>query len=260
MAAIGDIFGEIASRARYLGSGLRSSTPVLETGSRLGGMLSEMHAGDRMLLGGAAGAGLSVAFGDQNKSIENRLETGALLGAGVGFFSSIAGSAAGALGESAYQGVRRGTGPALRNVGNYFKEHTATFNSLRKTEGLGSSAYKAFGTYGMFAATGAVVGGLRDSDNRLRGIGYGALGGLALKGGVDIVRMYNRSNIVVQTAMIAGLTASAYGIARAFQNPEIAGTAPTLSESMGIGSEVSDRARSMNARGDIVFGLHNGRH
>ena len=228
---------------------------VATFGARAGGMLSEMHAGDRIVLGAAGGAGLNVAFGDKNKPAWERVQTGALWGAGVGMFTGPVMWYAGMAGEAAFRTARtaaRGVPTTTSRIGRYLGNR---YNVLRSSKSL----YKAFGTVPIMMTAGAVTGGiLAPSGQRMKGAALGAAAGLGVKAGYGIYRAYEAMPGIGQAAMIAAGTAGVFTVANALAPPQYGdiAEAPPMYETAGI----RGRMNNLNATGDVTLGLNNRRH
>lgn len=218
--------------------------------------VASTNIGDRLVVGAAAGAGAGAFLGDSDTPIATRLAIGATLGASGGAFIGSVGKTA----VMAGKGIQSSFKPTMNMAGNYMKGRYAMYSKLSKSNGIVEAAFKAFGTYGHFAATGAIAGGVMDKDDRIRGAVTGALGGLALRGGISTYKFYKKADPFTKMGMFTGLSAASYGVASSFQEQPVAGYGAPPEETYGAGSSVSDRSRMMNANGDLVFGLHNGRH
>lgn len=236
---------------KWIAAGLKTTTPVLETTTRIGARLAATNIGDRILLGAAGGAAANAFWGDKEKPLTERLKKGALWGAGAGAFVGLTARTAGMAGEGVYQGVKYAVPTGGRSLGKYAANRVAAFRG-------GAGFYRSFGTYPVFMAGGAALGAYMSPDNRMKGAAVGALGGAGLKTVAEVGMFYNRSSFPVRAGMLAAGTVGAFGIASALQEPPTSAELPSYEETMQ--GSMLDRVRAMNAQGDIVLGAHRGRH
>jgi hypothetical protein len=160
----------------------------------------------------------------------------------------------------------RMVGPATQ--GAY--EHT-----MQGVEGRMTSLYRSHGSTlafaGVGAGVGAIIGGAVSKGDRTQGAAKGA----AIGAGVGVVAKGVAAAALKYSSLSAGgkkagglaglvlASAAIYGGVRAATRapePSTYGETDAAGQTQYSDTSVADRARMMNASGDMVFGLHNMRH
>jgi len=248
-------------------------------------------------MGAAAGdAGFSF-FGNPDQPIEDRLATGAILGAGVG---AVAGTAGGR--RVAWLAGEGGLATAKFGAKQYWGRASSTYAGLRRSEvGALSGAFHAYGTRSAFTAVGAVIGAASAGEgHRTRGAAIGAAAGFGVRSAVAGVEMYSnmarvggKKGIRVLSAQvpnmkmfgamrgkriptpipgapvfIGGLAAIAFGaglamrqdddVMQAAYNP--AGGYDEYPDGAAPDTGIRERLRAIGADGDVALGAHRMRH
>jgi hypothetical protein len=150
---------------------------------------------------------------------------------------------------------------------SYAKGMGTDFNIGRGTEtglkgilpGLSRVGERKMFMTGLGSALGAVIGRSIDKDDPSKGAvigaGVGAGAGLAVSAGLKASRVWGGLSGVSKTGLLGVATVAAYGVASIIGRPKNAGVDVAQREDNGL----RERAASMNASGDLVFGLHRSR-
>lgn len=229
--------------------------------------------GDRILLGAAAGAAIN-GLRKSDSPLGDRIAKGALLGAGLGLAAPTIWSAA----ERTAPWLAKKTGSG---VWSHFSEMPGKFATLRPKVGVGMAAWKSFGTFPAFALAGAATGVA--TGHGLKGAALGAAAGIGLRGVGGAGEWWTRLGKIpgartatVLSASTAGVIAAGMGksdpefTAEAYPDPTGGSEyyAAQSAENSGLNSSlfsaydsgIRDRMNRMSASGNMVFGLHGGRH
>ena len=212
--------------------------------------------GERMMLGGAAGAALSAGFGPSGTPLEDHLKYGTGFGAVAGIAAPLAWRAARNSGASV---LKTAANVSVKHVENMF----VRFDNLR---GAGKSRYEAalhgFGTFPAFigggAAIGAMVGGPQGA---LIGAGVGAVARPVLHAASAYNNQLGKIPLA-RTFAVTGLSALAAAAWMSRSNPDRVDTGyyDDTGEAQTAPGRVSGRLNTIGASGDMVFGMHRGRH
>lgn len=205
-------------------------------------------------------------------------------GLGVAGAFGIIGAAAAPI---AYYGAKPAMRQAERSVKSWASKGKAGFSAemaaartanpnmsfLKGSAARGKALYNNFGSTTAFvaggAALGAVLGGAT-SDDKVKGAARGAVigagAGFVAKQAIRAVSTYSRASTLGKQAGIAGLavlastTLFAGGRAMSSQPASMQyGETDAAGETQYSNSPIKDRLNSMNASGDLVFGLNNKR-
>jgi hypothetical protein len=225
--------------------------------------------GDRVLLGAAAGAAIN-GFRNSDTPLGDRLVHGAIAGAALGYTAP----ALFGIGERVLPKVASTTG---KGIFSHFTAMPGVYSKLRPSLGRGMAAWKAFGTVPALALAGAGVGYMHSGT--LKGAAIGAVAGVGVRVAGGGVEWWNRIGKVpgFRTGLVMGTSAAGVllgsmaksdprGAAEALPDPvgnseyHPVGTVASRSIFSAYDSGIRDRLNSIGASGDVVFGLHNGRH
>jgi hypothetical protein len=239
---------------------------------------------DKIWLGAAAGAAGMGAFGDKDKPVEDRLASGALVGAMAG------------LGARSVYEMSKPAGRIGRHGSSmYLSSMSSRYEGLTKANMKPfAAAFHAYGTRGAFTGLGAVIGAVvAGEDNRMQGAAIGGAAGFAartLVGGANVYKQWgtmkypswaptkfmgkvrNTGQVVSRPggrlAFIAGLSTLAFAAGGAFSNHDEV-TAASYNAGTGYDeyapgaapdSGIQERVKNMGATGNVVLGAHGSRH
>ena len=215
--------------------------------------------GERMMLGGAAGAALSAGFGPSGTPLEDRLKYGAGFGAAAGIAAPLARRTARNSGTRVWAGARAAVNAPVNHVENMFLR----FDNLR---GAGKSRYEAalhgFGTFPAFIGAGTAIGAMVGGP---QGALIGAGVGVVARPVLHAASAYNNQLgkiPLARTFAVTGLSALAAAAWMSRSNPDHVDTGyyDDAGEAQTTPGRVSGRLNTIGASGDMVFGMHRGRH
>ena len=211
-----------------------------------------------LFYGAAIGAGIGGFIGFSRKededgekiSLPGRLGSAAGEALGLGFLGA---------GISAARTLNKGAGSMFGGVRRSAATATKTVENLT----LKNRALKTIGSKPlMLAGIGAGIGALVDSDNRGRGAAIG--GGIAMAASVAARGAFNwgKMSPLAKTGVKGGAIAAAaiglVGLMSSSQQRNVESTySPSKAEHYG---GYSERLAAMQATGDMVLGMHRGRH
>ena len=217
-------------------------------------------AGTRLGFGAAAGAAAAARFGPDDTPLTDRLSYGAAAGAGLGLAA-----------PAAWNATRRYAPGTARRAFDHFAGVPARYNSWRAAKkGVFESGARSLGTVplmGIGAALGGLIGRATDRDGEHSGMEKGAVIGAAAGALVKPVLKTKSAWSALskipfgRTLAVTGVSALAAGAWMARSQPAQRDMAvPDAAGQMQIVSGVRDRLDMMGATGNVVLGMHSGRH
>jgi len=249
-----------------------------------------MISPDKFILGAAGASALAgmytgIRTAPDGSGTEERVDRGA----GVAGTFAFLGAGAAAVGYAASGHIKPSFGKAASGLKKNLSYRNLKYKQYRaqatrqaargvpveQLEGKMTSLYRSHGSTlafaGVGAGVGAAIGAATSKGDRVNGAAKGAaIGagvGVLAKAATAAAFKYSHISPVGRTVGgLAGLaltTAALYGGVRAATRaPESStyGETDAAGQTQYSDTSVADRARMMNASGDMVFGLHNMRH
>jgi hypothetical protein len=219
-----------------------------------------LAATPRTLLGGAAGAALAARYGDADTPLMDRMQSGGLAGAGVGFAAPLATAAANRWGRGAV--LKAANAPF-----NHLKGMSRRYQALLKSgKSQSYAALHGLGTFPAFIGAGAGIGALVGSQFDAPGTGgaVGVAAGAVARPLFHAGAAYGKLARVpfARSAAITGLSALAASAWMMHSDPEHVDTGyyDDAGEAQSSTGRINDRLDAIGAGGDLVFGMHRGRH